>query len=75
VFPLLNEAFVEVDTALALGTEEVTKSHCSWMPSSHLRLRRVAVELVESFRVRLLGRITPRSSTMPDVPKQDCSSG
>ena len=43
--------------------------------SSHFRLCRVAVELVEIFRERFLDSIAARSSATPFAAKWDCSAG
>jgi hypothetical protein len=41
----------------------------SRIPSSHFRLRRVAVELAEIFRERFFDSIAARSSAMPFAAK------
>jgi hypothetical protein len=53
------------------GADDARRSFdsVSRIPSSHFRLRRVAVELAEIFRERFLDSITERSSATPFAAK------
>lgn len=72
---LLEDMVEEVDALLPLDKEEGFVSLSSGIPSSHLRLGRAAVELVDGLRICLLDNMAPRSSIAPEAVKCDCSVG